>query len=72
MAELMVKSIRPEALLAPFTRGDYERLRWYVRGLGGLDESYALDTRSARALLSTTIASSPVMKHPMDVSDHLV
>lgn len=71
VAELLVKSIRPETLLAPFTRGDYERLRWYVRGFGGLDETYAYRDSERAGFVGHDYASSPVMKQPMEVSELL-
>ena len=71
IAELAAKSIKPEDLEAPLTRGDYERVLAYLRQLGDLDESFKY-RGSLRAGMAVHDPSAPdVLKQPLDIHELL-
>ncbi len=71
IAELAAKSIKPEDLEAPLTRGDYERVLAYLRSLGDLDKSFKYQG-SSRAGMAIHDPSAPnVLKKPLDIHELL-
>lgn len=71
IAELAAKSIKPESLEAPLTRGDYERVLEYLRQLGDLDKNFRY-RGSLRAGMLTHDPSAPdVLKQPLDLHELL-
>ncbi len=71
IAELMVKSLAPERMHAPFTGEDYERVVSYLREFGGMDQRLKYEG-SARAGYATHDLLSPgVLKQPLNVSELL-
>lgn len=71
IAELVAKSLRPEQLTAPFTKGDYQQLLEYVRQFGELDErfKYRGSARAGAALHDYTKAME--LKQPLDAQELL-
>jgi monoamine oxidase len=68
IAELAAKSIKPEALDAPFSRGDYNQVLEYLRQFGDLDSKFRYQG-SLRAGIATSDHASPLgMKKPLDPS----
>jgi monoamine oxidase len=66
IAELLAKSLKPEQMMAPFTRADYTQLLDYVRQFGELDSSFQYKG-SGRAGFATHDYTAPEqMKKPMD------
>ena len=66
VAELLAKSLKPEQMMAPFTRADYTQLLDYVRQFGELDAGFKY-RGSGRAGFKTHDYTSPEqLKKPMD------
>jgi monoamine oxidase len=71
IAELAAKSIKPEDLEAPLTRGDYERVLAYLRQLGDLDANFKY-RGSLRAGMAMHDPSAPdILKQPLDMHELL-
>ena len=71
IAELMAKSIRPEAMNAPMTAGDWERLREYIRQFGELDPQFRYIGTSRAGLASHDYTAPDVLKKPLSPSELL-
>ena len=66
ITELAAKSIKPESLEAPFTRGDYERVLEYLREFGDLDLHLNYRGSTRAGLLTHDPLAPNVLKQPLD------
>jgi monoamine oxidase len=71
IAELAAKSIRPESLEAPFTRGDYENILNYLRQFGDLDAAYKYQGTLRAGIKFHDHAAPLGQKTPMNASELL-
>ena len=65
IAELMAKSMKPEALTAPMTRDDWERLREYLRQFGELDPQFRYIGTSRSGLANHDYTTPDQLKKPL-------
>jgi monoamine oxidase len=66
VAELMSKSMTPEQFNASMTKEDYDRLREYVKYLGGLDPSFKYVGSSNAGLALHDYTNPDTLKKPLD------
>jgi len=71
IAELAAKSIKPESLDAPLTRGDYERVLEYLRQFGDLDKDFKYKGSTRAGMLTHDPAAPEVLKKPLDIHELL-
>jgi monoamine oxidase len=71
IAELAAKSIKPENLEAPLTRGDYERVLEYLRQFGDLDRNFKYKGSLRAGKLTDDPTAPDVLKRPLDIHELL-
>lgn len=71
VAELMAKSIKPEAMNEPMTAADWEQLREYIRQFGELDPQFKYIGTSRSGLASHDYTRADVLKKPLSPSELL-
>jgi monoamine oxidase len=71
VAELMAKSMKREAIDAPMTREDWERLREYLRHFGELDPQFRYLGSSRAGLASHDYTLPDLLKKPLSPSELL-
>jgi monoamine oxidase len=71
VAELMAKSIRPDAMGQAMTGDDWERLREYIRQFGELDPQFNYIGTSRAGLASHDYTAPDVLKRPLSPSELL-
>ncbi len=71
VAELMAKSMKPEAMAAPFSKDDWERLREYLRQFGELDPQFKYIGTSRSGLARHDYTVPDVLKAPLSPSELL-
>ena len=65
IAELMAKSVTPDALTGPMTAEDWEQLREYLRQFGELDPQFRYMGTSRAGLASHDYTAPDVLKKPL-------
>jgi monoamine oxidase len=71
VAELMAKSMKPEAMSAPLSRDDWENLREYLRHFGELDPQFRYIGTSRAGLASHDYTRPDALKAPLSPSELL-
>jgi len=69
IAELIAKSLKPEQLSTPFTRGDYEHLLEYVRQFGELDARFTYIGSGRAGFANHDYTLPEELKKPLDFSE---
>ncbi len=71
VAELMAKSIKPDAMGEPMTPADWEQLREYIRQFGELDPQFKYIGTSRSGLANHDYTRADVLKKPLSPSELL-
>lgn len=71
IAELLAKSVSKEALAAPLSGEDFERLREFLRAYGDLDANFAYAGSARSGYASGGMVAPGVKKAPRDFADVL-
>src|SRR6185436_13104599 len=69
ISELIAKSLKPEQLSTPFTRGDYEHLLEYVRQFGELDARFTYVGSGRAGFANHDYTNPEELKKPLDFSE---
>jgi monoamine oxidase len=71
VAELMAKSMKPDAITAPMTKDDWDRLREYIRHFGELDPQFNYIGTSRAGLATHDYTFPDQLKKPLSPSELL-